>query len=304
MITADPNRILNDLRLGRLPAAHPATPKSVMMMEPVNFRLSPDSASDNEYMDLSAAVDPDRALEQYIDLVALIRESGIPVKSFSGDARTPDNVFPNNVFATADKRLIIGHMLHPSRQQEATRKDVRAWFEGLGYQVVDLSRTECVAELTGPLVVDRARKVGYCGMTDRVDEAGLKAMHEAFGLVHTLYFDLAPGEYHTNVVMSVLAGRACVLHAESFADQRVPQQLANIFEDRTMFLNRAEKIAFAGNCIALTKNDVFMSRTAADALQPMNRALLDIWGFRLHTAELDEIEKAGGSLRCMVAEVF
>jgi hypothetical protein len=47
-----------------------------------------------------------------------------------------------------------------------------------------------------------------------------------------------------------------------------------------------------------------MSRTAADALRPKNRALLDAWGFRLHAAALDEIEKAGGSLRCMVAEIF
>jgi hypothetical protein len=49
---------------------------------------------------------------------------------------------------------------------------------------------------------------------------------------------------------------------------------------------------------------LFMSRTAANALRPVNRALIETWGFRLHTAELDEIEKAGGSLRCMVAEIF
>ncbi|HLF29759.1 MAG TPA: arginine deiminase-related protein [Xanthomonadales bacterium] len=304
MITSDPRRTLMESRVGRLPADYPATPQGVMMIEPVNFRLSEDSARDNHYMDLSRAVDPDRALDQYIDLIGIIRDAGIPVKSFAGDPSFPDSVFPNNVFGTAPKRFIIGHMLHASRQQEGARKDIRAWFEGMDYQAIDLSVENCIAELTGPLIIDRARRIGYCGMTERVDEAGLRAMHKAFGLVHTLYFDLLPGEYHTNVVMSVLAGRACVLHAPTFADPNVPRELAGVYDGKMLYLDDAEKAAFAGNCIALTQHDLFMSRTAANALRPKNRALLDAWGFRLHTAELDEIEKAGGSLRCMVAEIF
>jgi hypothetical protein len=119
-----------------------------------------------------------------------------------------------------------------------------------------------------------------------------------------LQFDLGEGEYHTNIVMSVLAGRACVLHAESYVEAAIPQAIASIYGSRILHLDRAEKEAFAGNCIALTPNDVFMSQTAADALRPENSALLETWGFRIHAAELGEIEKAGGSLRCMVAEIF
>jgi N-dimethylarginine dimethylaminohydrolase len=43
---------------------------------------------------------------------------------------------------------------------------------------------------------------------------------------------------------------------------------------------------------------------AADALRSANRAKLESWGFRIHSTELDELEKAGGSLRCMVAKIF
>jgi hypothetical protein len=141
-------------------------------------------------------------------------------------------------------------------------------------------------------------------MTGRVDEAGLKAMHAAFDLRHTLYFDLREGEYHTNVVMSILAGRACVVHPASIVDPRVVRALATIYEDRILFLDDAEKLAFAGNCIALTSKDLFMSQTAKDALQRRSKGLLESWGFRIHSHELDEIEKAGGSLRCMVAEIY
>lgn len=310
LITQEPARILNELSAGRLPFDSPAVPKAVFMVEPVNFRLSEDSARDNRYMDVAAEVDADKALEQYIDLVQLIRQAGVSVKSFTGHPDTPEDVFPNNVFGTAPPyfrrpgRLIVGHMLHESRQKETQREDIRKYFSAMGYEIVDLSTQDCVAELTGPLVIDRGRRLGFCGMTTRVDEAGVAAMTEAFNLRHTLQFELAGGEYHTNVIMSVLASRACVVQTEAIVDPAVKRALAVLYEERVLYLDRFEKQAFAGNCIALTPNDVFMSQTAADALRPENRALLEFWGFRVHSAALDEIEKAGGSLRCMVAEIY
>ena len=69
-------------------------------------------------------------------------------------------------------------------------------------------------------------------------------------------------------------------------------------------MNEAEKNAFAGNCIALSDTDLFMSRTGLDALRVGSLESLQDWGFVLHSLPLDEIEKAGGSLRCMVAEIF
>ncbi|MSQ98172.1 MAG: amidinotransferase [Xanthomonadales bacterium] len=304
MITRDARSILTALRSGELPADSPAFPKGVFMVEPVNFRLSADSASDNSYMNIASGVDQDRALEQYIGLVEKIRGVGIPVKNFAGSAHTPEDVFPNNVFATSPGRFIIGHMLHPSRQEETRRPDIRSYFRALGYQEFDLSVEDCVAELTGPLVIDRLRRLGFCGMSGRVDEAGLAAMHAAFNLRHTLYFDLVEGEYHTNVVMAVLAGRACLVHPESIADPKIVRALDAIYPDHILYLDDAEKQAFAGNCIALTHKDLFMSETAADALRRSSRGLLESWGFRLHSHPLDEIEKAGGSLRCMVAEIY
>ena len=304
MITRDARLMLEYLGSGRIPADAPAVPDSVFMVEPVNFRINAESATDNHYMDPAVKVDPDRALEQYIDLVALIRRTGVRVRSFPGDPRTPDDVFPNNVFSTAPGRFIVGHMLHPSRQLECTRKDIREFLSRAGCDTIDLSQQDCIAELTGPLVIDRARKLGFCGMTGRVDDAGVRAMHKAFALRFTLQFDLRDNEYHTNMILSVLAGRACVLHQASFASADTPLMIASLYRGRVICLDDAEKNAFAGNCIALTEHDLFMSQTAADALQLENRALLESWGFTIHSAQLDEIEKAGGSLRCMVGEIY
>jgi hypothetical protein len=304
MITRDYEWFIGECEAGRFKPESPAVPLGVFMVEPLEFHVSAESATDNLYMNLSRQADTDRALEQYIRLVSLIREQGISVKSFGGIAATPDDVFPNNVFATIPGRLIIGSMFHPNRQLEAERQDIRNYFTNGGYELVDLSLQDCVAELTGSLIVDRARLVGFCGMSNRVDEAGVKAMHKAFKLRCTVQFDLANGEYHTNVILSVLAGRACVVHEDSIADAGFARALVALYQGQVLFLSREEKDAFAGNCIALTNHDLFMSQTAADALRHSSRQALDAWGFRIHSTPLDEIEKAGGSLRCMVAEIF
>ena len=47
-----------------------------------------------------------------------------------------------------------------------------------------------------------------------------------------------------------------------------------------------------------------MSQSGVSALRKSSRSTLESWGFEIISVELDEIEKAGGSLRCMLAEVF
>jgi hypothetical protein len=175
----------------------------------------------------------------------------------------------------------------------------------MGYTEVDFSqRDDCVAELTGSLVIDHARGIGYCGLSERCDMAGAHAMHEAFGLQLMFCFELAEGEYHTNVVMASLAGRAVLLARDGFRDPAVPKAIAHAHGDRAIRLSPEQKRAYAGNAITLSEDRVWMSVHAAAALDDAQRAALESWGFRIGTVPLDEIEKAGGSLRCCVAEIF
>jgi len=283
----------------------PATARAALLVAPDGFRLAEESERDNRYMAHGALVSEERALAEHRRLADALRES-LPVRVFPGAAEMPDAVFPNNVFATAPGRVVVGRMRHGVRRREAERADVRDYLRARnGSELVDLAaRHDLVAELTGPLVIDRLRGIGYCGLTERCDRAGAAAMHEAFGLRLTFVFELAAGEYHTNVFMAVLAGRACVLHEGSFADPRVPAAIAEIYGNAAIRLSDAEKAAFAGNCIALSDSEVWMSARAAAALRGESRAALAAAGFRVRSVPLDEIEKAGGSLRCCVCEIY
>ena len=281
----------------------PPCAKAAFLVAPEQFALAEQSASDNRYMDLGVTVDATRAIVQHRGLQQALART-LPTVCFPGDARTPDAVFPNNVFATAPGRLILGCMRHPVRQRETEREDIRRFFtDVLGYTQIDLRLQPGICELTGSLIIDHRRGLGFCGLSERCDAVGAAAMHEAFGLRATLLFDLTAGEYHSNVVLSVLAGRALVIAADGFADPAVVAAIASLYAPHVLRLSREQKLAFAGNCLALAPDQVWMSHAAAQALTLANRKVLADAGFDVHSVALDEIEKAGGSLRCCVAEI-
>jgi hypothetical protein len=303
MLTRSTDIFLDTFRA--LPPTGRATARGAFLVSPEGFEPAAESARDNAYMRFDAASDSPRAEAQHAILARALRED-LPVIVFPGDPATPEAVFPNNVFVTAPGVLLIGRMRHPVRQREAERTDMRRFFTDLlGYAETDLSgRSDLVAEGTGTLVIDHARGVGYCGLGERCDEAGAAAMHEALGLNLTFCFELAPGEYHTNVVLACLAGRGVMMAPDGFRDPAVPAAIAAAYEGRVIVLDRQQKQCYAGNAITLHPDRVWMSATAASSLTGAQCEDLSHWGLSIGTVELDEIEKAGGSLRCCVAEIF
>ncbi|HET9817561.1 MAG TPA: arginine deiminase-related protein [Rhodanobacteraceae bacterium] len=305
MFTTSPAEFRDALAsLPPLPDAR-ATARAAFLVAPAADGLAAESARDNRYMRMDALFDMQRALVQHATLAQALRKD-VPTIVFPGDTATPDAMFPNNVFATVPGNLIVGRMRHAVRRREAGRADIRGFFHDVpGYGEIDLSQGDHgVAELTGSLVIDHARGIGYCGLSERCDLAGARAMHEAFDLRLTFAFDLAEGEYHTNVMMASLAGRAVILAADGFADPEVPRTIAAAYGDRAIRLTPEQKRAYAGNAITLSPDRVWMSERAASSLTDAQRASLAEWGFAIGSVPLDEIEKAGGSLRCCVAEIF
>lgn len=304
MIVTTPAAFLAAYSPERFPAHAAATARAAFLVAPLGFSLAAESASDNTYMDMQESTDGLGALAEHAALAAALRTC-LPTIVFPGDPSTPDAVFPNNVFASAPGRLIVGAMRHSLRRREAARADIRQFFmDLLKCEILDLSTQPLVAELTGAMVIDRARNIGFCGLSERCDMAGARAMHDAFGLKLTFCFDLAQGEYHANVVLALLASRAAIIAPDGFADPAVVEAIAHVYAPRVMRLDSTQKSAFAGNAITLTPDTVWMSTRAANSLRTEQSKALAEWGFTLRSVDLAEIEKAGGSLRCCVGEIF
>ena len=312
MITRDIAAFLAAAR-GCAPDFGPATARAAFLVTPEGFARAEESAQDNRYMAAAEGYHCEVALAEHRALQRAL-SADLPVFAFAGDPATPDAVYPNNVFATARAdarlqpqaplRLVVGRMRHAVRRREAARDDIRGFFRALGAGEVDLSRQEHPCELTGSLVIDRARGLGYCGLSERCDEEGARLMHEAFGLRATLLLDLAPGEYHANVVLAVLAGRAVLLGPSGFADAAAADAIATLYAPHAVLLRPEQQAAFAANAIALAPGRVWMSEAAAAALDAAQVRALAEAGFQVGQVPLAAIEAGGGSLRCCVAELF
>ena len=312
MLTRDPAAFLAFARAAA-PDFGPATARAAFLVAPDGFTLAEQSAQDNRYMAAAEAFDATRASAQHRDLHRAFAKV-LPTVCFAGNPDTPDALFPNNVFATGrpdaavephgTPRYVVGRMRHEVRQREAHRPDIRGFFATMGYEEVDLSTQPHPAELTGALVIDRARGLGFAGLSERCDAEGARLMHEALGLRATLLFDLAEGEYHTNVVLAVLAGRAAVICPKGFAEPAAVEAISALYAPHAVLCTPEEHAAFVGNCIALTPDRVWMSANAGRALTAAHRDQLGAAGFEVGTVELDAIEAGGGSLRCCVGEIF
>lgn len=287
------------------PAESPAVMRSALLVSPNKLRLCSEALKDNHYMDAARHIDSERSLKQHQGLLQQLVDLDIPTLAFRGLEESPDSIFPNNVYGSTEKAFIIGSMRHSTRRLEAQRSSLIQFFrETMNYEIIDLSKEDFVAELTGVYILDRARRIGYCGLTSRVDKEAVKPMHDAFGMNLTFQFSLVSGEYHTNIILSILAGRACVMHLPSFEDPEVPEAIAKVYGDNVIRLTDHEKANFAGNCIAVTKDKTMLSQRAYECLTDESRAVFERSGISLVPVPIDEIEKAGGSLRCLIAELY
>ena len=174
MIVDSPQAFRDAIAGGRFPIAHPTAARAAFLVSPLGFRLAEESATDNRYMDMRAQTSEERALVEHAHLARALAET-LPTMTLPGDPDTPDAVFPNNVFATTKDKLILGAMRHEVRRREANRPDIQTYLLVFSRNASRPCQRDCVAELTGPLIVDRGRNIGFCGLTERCDRTGRRS---------------------------------------------------------------------------------------------------------------------------------
>lgn len=302
----------------------PQLASTVLMIRPVRFESNPLTAASNRFQgrnEASADQQQAQALEEFEGLAAALRDAGIGVIAIDDtpEPHTPDAIFPNNwISMHADGRVVLYPMEAENRRTERRMDIVEQLDKEAGRvvaEVVDLSEHEAnghFLEGTGSMVLDRHNRIAYACISSRthLDPLGDFAQRMGYEVVA---FDAVDSDgvpiYHTNVLMNVGEVLAVICdEAIPRAEQR-EAVLARLRETghEVVSLSYAQLDAFAGNMLEL-RNDrgervLAMSRQALDSLDPEQRATLEANG-RIVSAPIDNIESsAGGSVRCMLAEV-
>jgi len=293
-----------------------------MMIRPAAFESNPLTAASNRFQRTSSSSPEEQhatALREFDGLVAALRDAGIEVIVIDDlpEPHTPDAIFPNNwISMHADGRVVLYPMEAENRRTER-RSDIVEQLDADRQitEVVDLSDHEDnghYLEGTGSMVLDRANHVAYACVSTRthLDPLGDFAQRLGYDVVA---FDAVDGDgvpiYHTNVLMN-LGEKLCVICDEAIPrDDQRDAVLARLRDSGREILHLSYKQleAFAGNMLELRNRSgervIAMSQQAWNSLDSGQRATLAANG-QIVNPPINNIESsAGGSVRCMLAEV-
>ena len=296
----------------------------ILMIRPANFGYNPETAESNAFQVINSRLSNEevkqvarKEFDTFVEklrandiIVTVVEDTPTPVK--------PDCVFPNNwISFHADGRVATYPMLAPLRRLER-REDLisdlansyhiteRVHFEG--YENLNL-----ILEGTGSLVLDRMNRLAYACLSPRTDMVALDAFCEKMGYQKVAFESLdKDGQqiYHTNVMMA-MGTDYVVICMESIKDKTERAMIEKSFADtgkEIVDITYAQMNAFCGNMLHVVNtkgNDILiMSQQAFEALRADQIQFLETKADIL-TGNIPGIEQVGGgSVRCMMAEVF
>ncbi len=296
------------------------------MVRPSSFRINSQTTSNNYFQKTTHLNDAQvlkKACLEFDNLVSLLLSNGIPVNVFQDDLiqDTPDSIFPNNwISFHSNKRIAIYPMYAYNRRLERNDKIIK-FIESKGIEIdiindySDAENHNLFLEGTGSMVLDRLNKKSYCSLSERTSESLIEEFCDEFNympIVFKSYQNINKKRkliYHTNVMMCV-ANKYSIICLESI-DSKIDKQIVikSLKDDNKEIIEISEiqLNSFAGNMIELVfenKSFLIMSSQAYKSLTKNQIQKIEKFSKIIHSS-VETIENCGGgSVRCMIAEVF
>lgn len=301
------------------------TANCVVMVPPKEFRFNEETAQDNEFQHQVSLTQEEvsrNTMAEFSAMVETMRKEGVQVIEFDypqSDIATPDAVFPNNWFSTTPEgTLYTFPMACENRQHEVRPDALVAALAKAGREVhqqdslTEYLGEEAYLESTGVMVFDHFNKTVYAALSQRCDRLVLEDYAKRIGYDRVISFQtrLPSGApiYHTNVMMAV-GEQFCVICDEVIPEFERRFVLKSLAKDKQVISISLEQMnQFCGNILQLetVRGDkvIAMSQSAYDAFSPAQRNQLATHG-KLLPFDVSTIESiGGGSVRCMLGEVF
>jgi hypothetical protein len=302
---------------------------AVLMVRPRAFGYNPDTAATNTFQkDGGAAPDEVQGLasEEFAQLARALASEGIEVciAEDSAQPEKPDAIFPNNWLSFhADGTLVLYPLQGANRRAERRQEVIDAAVKAFGFKVthlIDLTHHEAEGrflEGTGSLVLDHARRMAYACTSPRTHPELVAEWARELRYEPVVFEAANRGGvalYHTNVLMCI-GERFVVIASEAIVRrdrERVLKSLRSSGRE-VIEIGHAQLESFGGNMLELGTWDealgdsrvLVMSENARRALTPGIYARLSGATDTVLAVPVPTIESfGGGSVRCMLAEVF
>ena len=295
-----------------------------MLIRPRNFSSNEETLESNEFQNgftestnlshIRARVDT-----EFINMVDRLSDHEIDHIVFDDieDLGSPDAIFPNNWITFHDDGVVVLYPMMSSKRRNERRMDIIEKLSLIGFDLtktIDLSHLENnghYLEGTGSMILDRLNKKAYACISSRTTKEALGAFSDmmSYEIIEFSSSTKIP-IYHTNVMMSLGEDTALICF-DVIKEKAISKKLKSELIDsgRTVIDISIEQMKnFLGNVLEVrSKNNekyLLMSETAEDSLTVEQKKLIqnrvNLLSFHIPTIE----KYGGGSVRCMLAEIF
>jgi len=302
------------------------TTNTILMIEPVSFGFNNQTAVNNYFQQKDSLSDFEvqrRALAEFNSMVEKLRSKGIRVIVVQDmpEPHTPDSIFPNNwISFHQDGRVVLYPMYAENRRAER-RNDILTLLAGKVAisDIVDFAASEKqnrFLEGTGSMIFDHSNKIAYAAISERTDkELFLHFCHDFdFKPVYFFANQTFTGKrlpiYHTNVMMCI-GDQYAVFCPAAIDNVEERNAVINSFvtsKKEIIEISEEQMHRFACNMLQVENENgvrfLVMSEAAFESLTAKQIERLTSYNEIISIA-IPTIEKyGGGSVRCMMAEIF
>ena len=300
------------------------TSKYLMLIRPRNFSSNEETLASNDFQygfneSSNLSQIRENVDSEFTNMVKILTHHEINHIVFDDikDLGSPDAIFPNNWITFHEDGTVVLYPMMSSKRRNERRLDIVESLSNQGFLVsntIDMSYLENKAEYlegTGSLILDRVSKKAYACISSRTSSEAISvfAKNMNYQVIEFRSTTDIP-IYHTNVMMSLGEDTALVCF-DAIEEKEISIQLEMQLKDsgRTLIYVTIDQMNnFLGNALEVrNKKDekyLLMSETAKKSLtveqERMIEDRLNLLSFPIPTIE----KYGGGSVRCMLAEIF
>ena len=296
---------------------------TILLVRPAAFGFNQETAVNNYFQSpslLSQVQLQFAAAAEFDNLVKQLKEQDINVIVIDDtpEPAKPDAIFPNNWLSTSPDGIISVFPMFAISRRAEKRDDILKWLKEifLVKDVHDWSEFETEGrflEGTGSMVIDHDNKLIYASVSERTNLTVLEKFAATNGYQAIVFIATDNNGcpvYHTNVVMT-LGDQFVVICEEAIEEEWeliAVRQLLESTGHTIIPITRDQMHCFAGNMLQVINNKdekfLLLSQAAYDSLRKEQIQMLEAYSCLL-PIPVPTIEKVeGGSVRCMIAEVF
>lgn len=296
---------------------------TVFMVRPSHFGYNTATAASNVFQhtsNLSQKEISQKVMAEFDEFVASLRVKGINVLVMEStkEQTKPDAVFPNNwISLHQDGSLCLYPMLTQNRRLERENHIINHLKELFDVtQIKDFSpheKTGRIVEGTGSIIFDHPNKIAYACRSERTEVSLFNEICEELGYL-PIHFNAVDEHnqsiYHTNVMMAIGEAYALIC-LECIQDKAEKERVVRSLQETghtIIAISSQQMKAFAGNALELTnqKGELFLvlSKTAYATLDATQKEIITATAELLPLAVPTIEHIGGGSVRCMIAEIF